>query len=405
MNILFLTTGRLEDIKERGLYTDLVRTLEKQGANVYSVSAYEKRTKNSTERKIEEGVHALRVKTGNVTQCNFIEKGISILCLEGQYKKAIKKYFKDVKFDLVVYTTPPITLTGIIKWIKNRDGARSYLMLKDIFPQNAVDLGILSTKAPKSFIYRYFRCKEKKLYALSDKIGCMSEANLNYVIKHNPEIDSSKVEIFPNCIEVHDMSLSGDERNAMREKYGIPSDRKIFVYGGNLGKPQGIPFVMECLQREKDNPNVFFLIVGSGTEYSKLEAFMREANLSNARLMSRLPKEDYDRMIGACDIGLIFLDYRFTIPNFPSRLLSYMQAKLPVLACTDPNTDIGDVIEKGGFGWQCRSNDVEAFHERVAEIVEQTDITKYKDAAFIYLREHYSVEEKVSIKLLANYKK
>ena len=183
----------------------------------------------------------------------------------------------------------------------------------------------------------------------------------------------------------------------MREKYGIPSDRKIFVYGGNLGKPQGIPFVMECLQREKDNPNVFFLIVGSGTEYSKLEAFMREANLSNARLMSRLPKEDYDRMIGACDIGLIFLDYRFTIPNFPSRLLSYMQAKLPVLACTDPNTDIGDVIEKGGFGWQCRSNDVEAFHERVAEIVEQKDIAKYKDAAFEFLKKNYSVEQSVQI--------
>lgn len=392
MNILFLTTGRLDDIQEYGLYTDFVRQLGKSEANVYSVSTNERRTKNPTGYKEECAVHVLRVKTGNVTQCNFLEKGISVILLEGQFKSAIKKFFKGVKFDLVVYTSPPITLTGVIQWIKKRDGARSYLMLKDIFPQNAVDLGILSKKGLKGIIYRYFRAKEKRLYALSDKIGCMSQANVDYVIRNNPEIDPSKVEIFPNCIEVRDLSLSEEERKAMRIKYDIPLDKKVFVYGGNLGRPQGVPFIMECLQREKDNKDVFFLIVGNGTEFSKLETFMKEADLQNARLMKRLPKEDYDRMIGACDVGLIFLDYRFTIPNFPSRLLSYMQAKLPVLACTDPNTDIGDVIEQGGFGWQCRSNDVEAFHKRIAEIVAQEDLSGYKTAAYAYLREHYSVE-------------
>lgn len=81
--------------------------------------------------------------------------------------------------------------------------------------------------------------------------------------------------------------------------------------------------------------------------------------------MQHLPKEDYDKIIGCFDVGLIFLDYRFTIPNFPSRLLSYMTAKLPVLACTDPNTDIGKIIIDGEFGWWCNSNDLKEFHECV----------------------------------------
>lgn len=392
MKILMISSGRLNDFNVYGIYTDLLRVIAASGIDVYSVSSYEKKLKKVTEYKKECGINTLRVKTGNLTQCNLIEKGISMLLVEGQYKKAIKKFFKGVKFDLVIYTTPPITLTSVIRWIKKRDGARSYLMLKDIFPQNAVDLGILSKKGLKGIIYRYFRAKEKRLYALSDKIGCMSQANVDYVIRNNPEIDPSKVEIFPNCIEVRNLGLSGEERKAMRSKYDIPLDKKVFVYGGNLGRPQGISFILECLRREKDNKDVFFLIVGNGTEFSKLETFMKAADLSNARLMKRLPKEDYDRMIGACDVGLIFLDYRFTIPNFPSRLLSYMQAKLPVLACTDPNTDIGDVIEQGGFGWQCRSNDVEAFHKRIAEIVAQEDLSGYKTAAYAYLREHYSVE-------------
>ena len=89
--------------------------------------------------------------------------------------------------------------------------------------------------------------------------------------------------------------------------------------------------------------DVFFLIVGDGTEFAKIEAYVNEDKPSNVKLMKRLPKEDYDKMVGACDVGMIFLDHRFTIPNFPSRLLSYMQAKIPVLACTDVNTDIGKI--------------------------------------------------------------
>ena len=160
-------------------------------------------------------------------------------------------------------------------------------------------------------------------------------------IKNNPEITADKVEICPNCIDVQDMNFDEQERIEMRDKYGIPQNKKVFVYGGNLGKPQGIAFVIECLKLQERNQNAFFLIVGDGTDYGKLEEYFKEAKPSNMKLMKQLPKDDYDRMITACDVGLIFLDHRFTIPNFPSRLLSYMQAGLPVLACTDPNTDIG----------------------------------------------------------------
>lgn len=107
-----------------------------------------------------------------------------------------------------------------------------------------------------------------------------------------------------------------------------------------------------------------FLVVGNGTEYGLLEDYATKAKQANFKLMKNLPKDDYDTLVGACDVGMIFLDHRcFTIPNFPSRLLSYMQAKLPVLAVTDSNTDIGKVIVDGGFGWWCESNDEESFYQ------------------------------------------
>src|SRR5699024_640756 len=104
------------------------------------------------------------------------------------------------------------------------------------------------------------------------------------------------------------------------------------------------------------------------------------------------PKEDYDRMVAACDVGMIFLDHRFTIPNFPSRLLSYMQAGVPVLAVTDPRRDIGKVIVEGGVGWWCESNDVKAFYEKVQKAY-KSDLVDMGMKGFQYLEEYYSAEK------------
>jgi glycosyltransferase involved in cell wall biosynthesis len=389
MNILFLTTGTFHSINEKSIYPDLLREFKKNGHEVYIVSTNERRLGKKTEYVDEDGAHLLRVKIGNLRNTNLIEKGISTLLIESQFKAAIGKYLSDVKFDMVMYSTPPITLVSAIEYVKKRDGAKTYLLLKDIFPQNAVDIGIMSKTGMKGLLYKHFRRKEKKLYAISDHIGCMSQANVDYVINHNPEVDPTIVEVCPNCIEVIDKSVDGETRRQIREKYGIPLNKKVFVYGGNLGKPQGIPFLIECLEKCKDIEGAFFLVVGNGTEYGKLETYANSSSQKNFKLMSRLPKEDYDTMVGACDVGLIFLDHRFTIPNFPSRLLSYMQAKIPVLAVTDPNTDIGKVIVDGGFGWWCESNDVEDFVTAVKDAV-KADTRDMADTEFQFLRENYS---------------
>ena len=363
---------------------------------MYCVSPNERRTGRDTSCTQEDGFHVLRVKIGNIKKCNIIEKGISTILIESQYKSAVKRYFSDVKFDIVLYSTPPITLCGVIKYVKKRDGAKSYLMLKDIFPQNAVDIGMMSKGGVSGILYKYFRRKEKKLYAISDKIGCMSQANCDYVLKNNTEVDAERVEICPNATELRDMSVSDADRKALREKYEIPLDKRVFVYGGNLGRPQGVSFIIECLKAQRDNGDAYFLVVGDGTEYTRLEAYINEDKPQNVRLMQRLPREDYNKLVASCDVGMIFLDHRFTIPNFPSRLLSYMQARLPVLACTDPNTDVGRVIVEGGFGWWCESNDTGAFCREVNNAM-NADLTTMKKNAFEYLCENYTVDKAYDI--------
>lgn len=390
MNVLFLTLLDFNSIDEKNIYTDLLREFAKHGHRLFVISPVERRKKIDTKIIKTNNATILKLKIGNTQKTNIIEKGISTVNIEPQFIAGIKKYFSNVKFDLVIYSTPPITFCNAIEFVKKRDGAKTYLLLKDIFPQNAVDIEMISKTGIKGIIYKIFRNKEKKLYRISDFIGCMSQANVNYVVKHNREVPLDKVEICPNSVEVIDMSVDEKIRKDIRNKYGIPINKKVFVYGGNLGKPQGIEFMIECLRSQENNEDAFFLIVGDGTEFHKIEAYIKNDKPKNVKLMKRLPKEDYDKMVGACDVGMIFLDHRFTIPNFPSRLLSYMQAKIPVLAVTDKNTDVGSEIVNGKFGWWCESNSINCFNSKVCEIT-NSDLKEMGSNGYHYLITNYSV--------------
>ena len=338
----------------------------------------------------------VRFETGRIQKTNVFEKGINTVLIEPRLTAAIRKYCSRIHFDLVLYPTPPITFAGAVEYVKKRDRAKTYLLLKDIFPQNAVDIGMMQKDGVRGILYRYFRQKEKHLYRISDTIGCMSEANVTYLLRHNPELDKNNVEVCPNAVEPVDRSVDAGTRDEIRRKYGIPTEKRVFVYGGNLGKPQDIPFIIECLKKaeaDKGLSNAFFLIVGGGTEAHLLDEYMRRDHPQRVKVLQSLPKEDYDRLAGSCDVSLIFLDHRFTIPNFPSRLLSYMQAHLPVFAVTDPNTDIGRVIESAGFGWWCESSNADAVVRKLEEINETTDLESRGEKAWGYLIEKYEVGE------------
>ena len=164
MNILFLTLIDFNTIDEPGIYQDLLREFANKGHSVFVISPVEKRKQQETFLIETHNANILKLKIGNVQKSNTIEKGIATVCIEPQFIAGIKKYFSNVSFDLVMYSTPPITFCNAIEFVKKRDGAKTYLLLKDIFPQNAVDIGIMTTHGIKGVIYKAFRNKEKKLF-------------------------------------------------------------------------------------------------------------------------------------------------------------------------------------------------------------------------------------------------
>ena len=395
--------ARITGIEARGIYQDLMRKFLKEGHTVYIVTPSERRLALDTSLTEIDGVHILNVKTLNLQKTNAIEKGLGQVLVEDQFTSAIKKYFSDLKFELILYSTPPITFPKVIAYLKRQNPqAKTYLLLKDIFPQNAVDIGMMSKTGVKGVLYRFFRKKEIALYKASDFIGCMSPANVEFLLKNNDFIRKEQVEVAPNSIELQqELTLSEEynkrraERDYIRSKYGLPKDTPVFIYGGNLGKPQGIDFLIKCLDANKNRTDCFFVVVGTGTELPRLTEWYEKAKSNtttlNVKVMRGLPKEDYDMLARSCDVGLIFLDHRFTIPNYPSRLLSYLENKMPVICATDPSTDIGRIAEDNGYGFWCESVRTEDFTTLVTNMVE-ADRKTMGEKGYEFLMSNYLVE-------------
>ena len=386
MNILFLTMNTFKDTDMHNIYSDLMKELIARGHRPYIVAPREKKLSEPTEC-IDYGDYTLlKVQIGNTAGVSLIEKGISTVTLSGRYYRAVRKYLGNEKFDLILYSTPPITLAGPVKKLKKLFGCPTYLMLKDIFPQNAVDLGMFPKSSP---IYKYFRSQEKKLYRVSDRIGCMSPANIEYLLAHNPEIPAETVEICPNGIIPCERTDRSDAREAAHQRFDIPEDTVIYLLGGNLGRPQGIPALVDCLRVLKDRKDCFFLICGSGTDALLIDDFTAAEQPENIKRCPLMPKEEYDEVAAGCDVGVVFLDPRFTIPNYPSRALSYMENSMPLLVCTDEATDMGTIAEENGFGLACSSGDPAAVSAAV-EKMQRADRETMGANARRYLEEHYT---------------
>lgn len=357
LKILYIIASFPKPENGSNIYTDLAEEMINQGHEVTVVAIEEKKNIENTILKKERNIDVLRVRVGNMYSVGFIEKGISFVTLQFKFKKAIKEYLENKEFDLIVFMAPPVTFANVVKYAKKLFNCKSYLMQKDIFPQNSLDLGLMKKYNP---IYWYFKIQEKKLYNVSDIIGCMSQGNIDYLLENNNYLKKEKLEYFPNTMKA---STNIEIDKSIREKYNISDDKILAIYGGNFGKPQGIDFILKVLNEYKENDKVIFVFIGKGTEKNKLYSYIDENNITNVLKLEYLPREEYQKLLNSSDIGLIFLDSRFTIPNIPSRTLSYFDLSIPVIAAIDKNTDYHKLIEDSKSGFTCISDNIEDFKQ------------------------------------------
>jgi len=370
MRFLYIAITYPNVAKNKNMYTYLMQELVNLG---HEVSVIAPTFDSRTEENIEGEIPVLRVKTGPLFNTQLIAKGINTLLLNSRYKRVFFQYWKEKKIDWILTSTPPITLSPFIQHLKNRYQAKLYLILRDIFPQNAKDIGLI--KDP--FLFAYFRHKERHLYRISDLIGCMSPGNISYLKRNNPQIcNDDKLKYFPNWIKPDSLKNQVESQNTLHRKFNLEG-KFIALFGGNFGKPQKVEFVLDLADRVKYLKDVVFCMIGSGTEKKRIQKIVKRKALENVLIIERLPREEYQQMIRDADIGLVNLSEKFTIPNIPSRTLGYWEASLPVLAATDRNTDLNEnFLKKYNAGLWVETGDIEGYNRQFMKFYNNAELRK-----------------------------
>ncbi|WP_158278593.1 glycosyltransferase family 4 protein [Rhodohalobacter mucosus] len=358
------------------------------GHQVTVLASRPRRVKKPTTFTTENNLKICRVKTGNISKSNPLEKMLSLFFLNRQFEKALNKYLANENYDLIIFNTPPITLSPFIEKLKDKYGCKFYLLLKDIWPYGFVDFDLIRKNG---LIYNYFRKHEKRLYRVADRIGCMSPLGIDFVLSKNPELDPEKLEVCPNAIRVKDVNST--KELDIRKKYKIPEDATIYIYSGNISLGHGIEFLGETITDLKGYKKAFFLIGGSGLYFEKIRSQLKKSSVSNALVYDYLPKEDFENLLSICDVGLILLSSKYNYPQFPSRLLSYLHNRMAVLCAVNTSTDIGQIVEENQAGLSVTHGDRKRFIEAIKSMSENTQMLKeMKDNSFHLLNEKYTTD-------------
>lgn len=319
---------------------DLAQELVSLGHEVTVITVSEF-IKNSYEETYENGVKVLRFKSGKIDGANKYLRFLNEWALSTVIWLRGKRFFKNNSCELIIWYSPSIFFSTLINKIKLLNNCKSYLILRDIFPQWAVDTGVLKN----SIILKFLRIYEFKQYASANVIGVQSPNNLLYFNKVNLH-NKFNVEVLYNWTNLEDVVSI---KTNFRDKLGLKG-KVVFFYGGNIGVAQDMDNIVRLAYNLRSENKAYFLIVGDGTESKRLTKLISELKINNIMIHSSVDQNTYHSMISEFDVGIISLDKKFKTPNFPGKMLGYMNFSKPIIASINEGNDLKDILTEYNAG-------------------------------------------------------
>ncbi len=318
------------------LIHDLGVEMQQQGHQVTVLTPSEHNL-SDLELTYEDELLVVRVRNGQLKGAPKIQRGIREASLsETMWGRGVD-FFRANPQDLIVFYSPTIFFGELVGKLKELWHCPAYLILRDIFPQWAVDAGVMS-KGPA---YHFFRWKEFEQYRVADCIGVQSPANLEYFAEHAPD-ENFNLEVLYNWTAPDEAPKPSF---AHRNQLGL-QDKVVFFYGGNIGVAQDMDNIVRLAAHAQQEPRAHFLLVGEGSEVERLKALISEQGLTNIQILPAVGQKEYLEMLVEFDVGLMSLDRRLRTQNFPGKLLGYMSCGKPLLCSVNPGNDLKAMVEK-----------------------------------------------------------
>lgn len=303
---------------------------------------------NVNSSKIEKlelnGVETILFPSGKIKNTNFTFRAYNEYLLSFKIKKCYKHIKSEDVFGIIYYS-PSIFFGNAVKFLKKKFNCYSYLILRDLFPQWTIDLGIIKKN---SFAHLFFKYFEKINYLHADKIGVMSESNLEIFSTRS---DFKKFEVLPSWQKPIKIKTN---RELLKE-YDLAelSDKFVFFYGGNIGLAQGIETLLKLSKSLLHKKNIHFVFIGQGDAVSLL----KDKSLTNISYLDSIKPDLYYELASNFNVGLVSLHPNHTAHNYPGKIWGYMSLNKPIIGVVNKGNDVKELINDNNAGLVCTHNE------------------------------------------------
>ena len=334
-----------------------------------------------------DGVEVLRLRAPRTKDIGYVRRTLGELLMPFAMLRNLRKSpLARQKWDGVVWYAPSIFHGPLASALKRASGCKGYLIIRDIFPEWAVDMGLMGRGLP----YRFFDAVARYQYSVADVIGVQTPGNLAYFEKWR-QLPGRTLEVLQNWL-----GEPAKKPCAIRVDATLLAGRKVFVYAGNMGVAQGMDRVLDLAERMLHRADVGFLFVGRGSDAARLKTTAQARGLSNVVFFDEIDPDEIPDLYAQCSVGIVALDPRHQSHNIPGKFLTYMQSGLPVLANVNAGNDLAALIRREQVGQVCESNDVEQLARMAETLLSQisTDLALPVRCSQLFARQ-FSVEQAV----------
>ena len=288
---------------------------------------------------------------------NMATLGLSI------FLKALRSFRRGDR--VLVVTTPP-SMPFVVAVAALAKGASYVPLIHDNYPEILIAVGKSKTGSLLSNTIDFFN---RWLYKYAEKIIVVGRDMHDLVTRKTSGLDIPIVTI-PNWAELESVSPSLRSDNKLLAELGL-SDKVVLLYAGNLGYPNDLESMIECADKLREDSEVHFVFLGAGVKRKWLESQIKKRGLRNVTLLDPRPREEQTVFLNACDIGVVSLVSKMLGVSMPSRTYNILAAGKPILALTEENSELAQVVSEDGVGWIVPPGNAAALMTAIKEILDR----------------------------------
>ena len=311
-----------------------------------------------------DGAQVLRLKAPQTKDIGYVRRTLAELAMPFSMRRNLQKTpFCSKKWDGVVWYAPSIFHGPLVSTLKRTSRCKGYLIIRDIFPEWVVDMGLMGRGLP----YRFFNAVARYQYSLADVIGVQTNGNLAYFERWR-QTSGRKLEVLQNWLD-----KPGQATCPIQVANTMVAGRKLFVYAGNMGVAQGLDIILDLAEQLSGRKDVGFLFVGRGSEAERLKTISKERDLNNVAFFDEIHPDEIAGLYTQCHAGIVALDPRHKTHNIPGKFLTYMQNGLPVLANINAGNDLAEMIRNEQVGEVCEGKGLKDLVIRAETLLARID--------------------------------